>query len=140
MGMPDLALQAAGLVLVVDDYEETQLMYEQWLAEAGFSVVTASNGVEALTKATIEGAPPDAVVMDLQMPEMDGFDATRRIRAALGASPYIIALSAFASDASRREAYEAGCDDFLAKPLTPDVLVTVLRAALRDRKRDSRPT
>ncbi len=130
--MAELGAEAVRFVLVVDDYEETQLMYAHWLDEAGFRVVTAANGAEAVLRAT-DGAPPDAIVMDLQMPEMDGFDATRRIREALGTRPYILALSAFASDASRREAYEAGCDDFLAKPLTPDVLVTVLRAALRDR-------
>ena len=70
--------------------------------------------------------------MDLQMPVMDGWEATRQIRARVPSQPYILALTAHhASDSSRAAAYDAGCDDLVGKPLTPQSLVAIVEAALR---------
>lgn len=66
------------------------------------------------------------------MPEMDGWEATRRIRAELGAAPYILAISAHGSVESRWEAYDAGCDTPFAKPMVPDVLIAIIVGALRN--------
>lgn len=115
------------LVLVVDDYEDARALYAANLEEAGFNVVEASDGAEAVHVATSQ--PVDAIIMDLSMPRVDGWDATRQIRAAIGERPvYIIALSALDGDASRALAFDAGCDDFIAKPFLPAGLVAVLRA------------
>jgi CheY-like chemotaxis protein len=121
----------SGLVLVVDDVEDVRELWIHCFTEAGFAVEAAADGVEAVALAT--STRPVAVVMDLQMPNMDGFDAARRIREILGAAPYMIGVSAHAGDGSRREAYEAGFDDLVTKPMAPNVLITIVRAALRSR-------
>jgi CheY-like chemotaxis protein len=114
------------LVLVVDDYEDTRELYEVCLLEAGFRVATASDGEAAVALAL--SLRPDAIVMDLSMPVLDGWDATRRIRAEAGLKEiYIVALSASDGEASRAMAFDAGCDDFISKPFQPQGLVEVLR-------------
>lgn len=120
------------LVLVVDDYDDVRDLYVHRLEEVGFRVVSARNGAEAVALA--KQRPPAAIVMDLQMPVMDGWDAIREIRALLlEERPYILAVTAHIGDGSRAQAYDAGADDFVAKPLDPAVLCTILRAALRAR-------
>lgn len=126
--------KAAGLrdrlVLVVDDYEDTRLLYVEHLEEAGFRVATAGDGYEAVALAL--SLRPDAIVMDLSMPRLDGWDATRRIRADAGmASTYIVALSAMDGEISRGMAFDAGCNDFIAKPFLAPALVEVLRLHFR---------
>lgn len=116
-------------VLIVEDFEDVRTLYAQILRGAGFDVFEAADGRDAMRLAVEQR--PDAIIMDLQMPEMDGWEAARQIRAHLGAAPLILAVSAHSSDESRREAYDAGCDSFIAKPLTPDVLLTIVSAALR---------
>lgn len=118
---------ASKLVLLVDDYEDTRALYAVHLEEAGFRVVEAADGAEAVHLASAQ--PVDAIIMDLSMPRMDGWDATRQIRAAIGDRPvYVIALSALDGDESRALAFDAGCDDFIAKPFLPAGLIAVLRA------------
>ena len=69
------------------------------------------------------------------MPVMDGWEATRQIRARVHGRPYIVALTAHhSSESSRAAAYDAGCDDLVGKPLTPDILVAIVEAALRLRR------
>jgi two-component system alkaline phosphatase synthesis response regulator PhoP len=118
-------------VLVVDDYEDARTLYAEAFQAAGWEVSTAANGEDAVEIAL--DRHPEAIVMDLQLPVLDGWQATRRIRAALGAKPYIVAVTAHSGEFSRTEAYHAGCDDVLAKPLGPDVLVGIVATALRDR-------
>jgi CheY-like chemotaxis protein len=77
----------------------------------------AANGVEALEALALRDF--DVVLMDMQMPEMDGLEATRRIRARNGPRPWIIAMTASAMEEDRRRCLEAGMDDFLSKPVTP---------------------
>jgi CheY-like chemotaxis protein len=114
------------LVLLVDDYEDTRLLYMEHLEEAGFRVVTAADGEEAVAIAL--SLRPDAIVMDLSMPKLDGWDATRRIRSdAAMAETYIVALSAMDGEISREMAFDAGCNDFIAKPFLAPALVEVLR-------------
>ena len=118
------------LVLVVDDYEDTRLLYVEHLQEAGFRVAVAGDGQEAVAMAL--SLRPDAIIMDLSMPRLDGWDATRRIRADRGmASTYVIALSAMDGEISREMAFDAGCDDFIAKPFLATALVEVLRLHFR---------
>ena len=119
------------LVLVAEDFADVRDLYVECMTAAGFRVAIAVDGSDAVTKALAE--PPQAIIIDLQMPGTDGWEATRRIRAALGAGPYIVAVSAHDSDGARADAYDAGCDDFVAKPMDPRVLCTIVSAALRAR-------
>jgi DNA-binding response OmpR family regulator len=122
---------AAPLVIVVDDFADVRDLYAECLANAGFRVEAAADAYAALDAAS--RADPDAVVMDLQMPGMDGWEAIRQLRSRFGARPFVLAVSAHSSEHSRQEAFDAGCDDFVAKPLLPNVLVTIVRAALSAR-------
>ena len=100
------------------------------LARAGFRADLAANGLEVLQ--AMERQPYDIILMDVQMPEMDGFEATRRIRLAPAAGrprPWIIALTANAMEGDRERCLQAGMDDYLGKPIKgPDLAATLHRA------------
>ena len=118
-------------VLVAEDNTVNQLLARRLLARLGCSVVFAANGVEAV--AAFSAQPFDAILMDCQMPDMDGYEATRRIRALgpLGATIPIIALTASALDSDREHCRLAGMSDFLSKPFVAAELEAVLRALPR---------
>lgn len=118
-------MQKATVLLVEDDHD-TRQMYAHCLELFGFVTRLARDGVEALAQAAI--AVPDVIVMDLAMPRMDGFEATRRLKSdpATAAVP-IVVLTAFTSPGECERALRAGADDFLAKPCEPDALISRLR-------------
>jgi DNA-binding response OmpR family regulator len=123
------------LVLVVEDHEDLRELYQQCLHEAGFDVITARNGAEGVALAA--SRRPSAIVMDLQMPDVHGWEAIRRIRQAspeAEARPYIIAVTAHIADGARIDAYEAGADDFVAKPHDPNVICAIVTSALNARR------
>ena len=104
-------------VLVVDDRRDMRYLLQSFLEEAGAEVATAADGqsaVEAI-RASLMAAPLHAVVLDMQMPTMDGYEAARRMRA-LGYRGKIIALTASAMKGDRERCIEAGCDHYLTKP------------------------
>lgn len=110
------------LVLVVDDFEDNRAMYAEYLAYSGYSVEQAADGEEALKLA--QNLLPDIVVMDLSLPVMDGWEATRRLKADERTRRIpVIALTGHALASHSRGAREAGCDAFLAKPCLPEKLV-----------------
>jgi len=112
------------VVLLVEDYEDTREMYRDYLEFSGFTVSTASNGVEALAQAA--ALRPDVILMDLSLPVMDGWEAARRLKTAPEtAALKIIALSAHAS-ADAAGGRQHGCDAFIAKPCLPTDLVARL--------------
>ena len=119
----------APLVLVVDDSEDNRDVYAQYLLFSGFRVEIAVDGVEAVEKAgTLK---PDVIVMDLAMPRLDGWEATRRIKAAPATSAIpIIALTGNADSESKRRTQQVGCAGYLTKPCLPDVLVSEIRRLL----------
>lgn len=118
------------VVLLVDDVEDNRDLYETIFVHDGFEVVSAKNGEEAVAFAREHR--PDVIIMDLSMPVLDGWEATRRIRTDVGlAATYIIAVSGFADARSRKRAIESGCDEFLPKPCLPRDLVARVRSALR---------
>ncbi|NJR20394.1 MAG: response regulator, partial [Hyphomonadaceae bacterium] len=102
------------------------LLAKSLLARNGCHVDTVGNGLEAV--AALDAAPYDLVLMDVHMPVMDGFAATRTIRAKTGrpATTPIIALTAAAMEEDRRACKAAGMNDFITKPLDPDMLSSVL--------------
>jgi CheY-like chemotaxis protein len=125
------------LVLVVDDYHDAREMYCEYLQFAGFRVAEAQNGHEALEKAF--DLLPDIILMDLSLPGMDGWEATRRLKAdeKTKAIP-VVALTGHALAGHSEGAKEAGCDSFVTKPCLPDVLVLEVRKMLESAKRRSK--
>ncbi len=119
------------LVLVVDDFEDNRVMYVEYLQFQGFSVAEAVNGAEALARA--QELLPAVIIMDLSLPVMDGWEATRRLKAdPRTASAVVIALTGHAEPAHAQKAREAGCDDFIAKPCLPEDLVQKIRQHVGD--------
>jgi CheY-like chemotaxis protein len=116
-------------VLVVEDHPVNRLVAEAMLGELGVDVRCAEDGQQAV--ASCEASSPDMVLMDLQMPVMDGLEATRQLRrlqrsGRLAAFP-IVALTAHVGDADRAQAMAAGVDDYLTKPVQLPALETALR-------------
>lgn len=112
------------LILIVEDVESNYLYLNAVLSKLNVTVAWAKNGIEAVDFAKLH--PETAVIlMDLQMPEMNGYDATREIKKMYPAMP-IVAQTAFAMSDDRAKAIDAGCDDYLAKPIrSKDLLDTV---------------
>ncbi len=117
------------LVLVVEDYQDAREMYAAYLQFSGFDVAEATNGEEAIAKA-IELAP-DIILMDLALPRMDGWEATRRLKGdpRTGDIP-IVALTGHALAGHAEGARQAGCDAFVTKPCLPDALVAEIKRLL----------
>ena len=110
--------QSAGKrrILVVEDFNETRFMMKVVLEMSGYHVLEATNGVEAV--ATARRERPDLILMDIGLPLMDGFAATRTIRAeAELADVAIVAVSAHATAEYRVKALTVGCDEYLTKPV-----------------------
>jgi CheY-like chemotaxis protein len=114
-------------VLLVDDLAGTRAVYRKHLRSSGFDVVEASNGVEALLR--VREALPDIILMDLSLPLMDGWEATRRLKAdPRTADIPVVALTGLtlAGIASK----QAGCEAFLTKPCERSALVQAIRTVL----------
>jgi two-component system cell cycle response regulator DivK len=116
-------------ILYVEDNEDNVYMLVRRLTRQGFEVVVAPDGEQGVAMARSEH--PDLIVMDLNMPVLDGWEATRRLKGApeTEAIP-IIALSAHAMSGDRERALEAGCDDYDTKPVRMDSLMTKIRTLL----------
>jgi two-component system CheB/CheR fusion protein len=120
-------------ILLAEDAPDLQLVVRFQLTQAGATVETVENGVEARRRALAAeaaGEPFDVVLMDMQMPVMDGYEATTSLRAAGYARP-IVALTAHAMAEDRARCLAAGCDDFATKPIDREALLAVVRRQLR---------
>jgi len=117
---------AQPLVLVVEDYGDAREMYVEYLTFAGFTVAEAKNGFEAVEKAT--ALQPAIVLMDLALPGMDGWEATRRLKTDERTRHIpVVAITGHALAGHAQAAREAGCDGFITKPCLPDALVAEIR-------------
>ena len=117
------------LCLLVEDFEDSRFMMRRLLELAGYGVVEASDGEQAVSLAVTER--PALILMDLSLPKLDGLAATRRIRRHKGVCKTpIVAVSAHDSSESRTEALEAGCDEYVTKPIDFDQLNELLRRFL----------
>jgi CheY-like chemotaxis protein len=117
------------LILVVDDYQDAREMYAEYLQFSGFRVAEARNGNEAVAQA--RSLKPDLILMDLSLPGMDGWEATRVLKAddATKHIP-IVALTGHALAGASEGARKAGCDSFVTKPCLPDDLVVEVKRML----------
>jgi len=121
--------QAAPLILVVDDYQDAREMYAEYLQFSGFRVAEARNGNEAVTQAF--ALKPDLILMDLSLPGMDGWEATRVLKADERTKHIpVVALTGHALAGASEGARKAGCDSFVTKPCLPDDLVVEVRRML----------
>jgi CheY-like chemotaxis protein len=126
---------ATPLVLVVDDYQDAREMYAEYLSFSGFRVAEASTGLEAVEKAL--SLRPDVILMDLSLPGMDGWAATRQLKTddRTRGIP-VVALTGHALAGASDGARQAGCDAFVTKPCLPDELVVEVRRVLERSLRD----
>lgn len=116
-------------ILLVEDNELNRDMLTRRLSKRGFEVLQAMDGNEGVAKARQER--PDLILMDMSLPGLDGWDASRQLKSdsAMAATP-IIALTAHAMEGDRQKAMEAGCDDYDTKPVELDRLLTKIDALL----------
>ena len=123
----------APLVLVVDDFEDNRAMYVEYLQFQGLRVIEAVNGEEAVDREN--ELLPAVIIMDLSLPVMDGWEATRRIKSNPKTKHIkVVALTGHAEPAHAKRALEAGCDDFVAKPCLPENLLAKVREHLPQTK------
>jgi len=121
------------LILVVDDYQDAREMYAEYLQFSGFRVAEARNGNEAVAQAL--ELKPDLILMDLSLPGMDGWEATRVLKADDRTRQIpIVALTGHALAGASEGAKRAGCDSFVTKPCLPDDLVVEVKRMLATTK------
>jgi two-component system alkaline phosphatase synthesis response regulator PhoP len=124
-------------ILLVDDEPDILEILSYNLLAEGYTVLTATNGVEAVKQAKIN--QPDLIIMDVMMPEMDGIEACEQIRTIPEIKETIITfLTARGEDYSQVAGFEAGADDYITKPIKPKVLVSKIKSLLR-RRHDTTP-
>jgi two-component system, cell cycle response regulator DivK len=116
-------------ILLVDDFPDNREMYALYLEYAGFEVAEAATGYEALAQAFAQ--IPDLIVMDLSLPGLDGWEATRRFKSDPRTSQIpVLALTGHALDGYSQGARDAGCDAFVTKPCLPEELAAEIRTLL----------
>ena len=124
-------------ILLVDDEKDILEIVGYNLSQEGYQISTASNGREAIAKAKKE--LPQLIILDVMMPEMDGIEACENIRKIPELQNTIITfLTARSEDYSQVAGFDAGADDYIAKPIKPKVLVSKVKALLRRLKDDSK--
>jgi two-component system, cell cycle response regulator DivK len=116
-------------ILVIEDHEENRRILRDLLTSGGYEIIEATTGLEGVDMA--EQEHPDLILMDIQLPGVDGYEATRRIKAnpALHHIP-IIAVTSYALSGDDAQALEAGCDAYVAKPFSPRALLAKIREYL----------
>jgi two-component system cell cycle response regulator DivK len=117
-------------ILVVEDDVDNRCILVKVLSVDGHQVVEAADGVEALDRARAEH--PDLILMDLALPNLDGWEATRRLKADVATRHIpVVALTAFAMGGDEAQARAAGCDDYLPKPARPAVIRAMVKKHLK---------
>jgi two-component system, cell cycle response regulator DivK len=124
--MRSLLPMRPGLVLVVDDYQDTREIVREVLCDAGYEVLEADNGKEALATANVR--VPDLILLDLSLPGLDGWQVAQRLRANPRTSAVpIIALTAHSASLEHDRALTAGCSAVVVKPCYPDDIVAAVQ-------------
>ena len=113
-------------ILVIDDHEDNRKILNDLLASAGYEIVEAVTGREGVAMARLHH--PDLILMDIQLPEMDGYEATRLIKADSNMELIpIIAVTSYALSGDDAKALAAGCTDYVTKPFSPRQLLAKVR-------------
>jgi two-component system cell cycle response regulator DivK len=116
-------------ILVVEDQEDNRQILRDLLSTTDYEIIEAENGKDAL--AAVAKQRPDLILMDIQMPIMDGYEATRCIKADPGTHGIpIIAVTSYALSGDEQKARDAGCDDYVPKPFSPRQLLAKIRQYL----------
>ena len=119
-------------ILVVEDQEDLRGVLRDLLTGSGYAVIEAGDGEAGVAKAKSDR--PDLILMDIQMPVIDGYEATRRIKVDPALKPIpIIAVSSFAMKGDEEKARAAGCDHYVTKPYSPMQLLRLIRGFLGDK-------
>jgi two-component system, cell cycle response regulator DivK len=119
-------------ILVVEDQEDLRGVLRDLLTGSGYAVIEAGDGEAGVAKAKSDR--PDLILMDIQMPVIDGYEATRRIKLDPALKPIpIIAVSSFAMKGDEQKARAAGCDHYVTKPYSPMQLLRLIRGFLGDK-------
>jgi two-component system cell cycle response regulator DivK len=117
-------------VLVVEDDAQNSYLIGFILEKSGYEVVTAVDGEQAIVE--VENALPDLILMDMLLPKMNGYEATRRIKARSEAKDIpIVALTAYSMKGDREKILESGCDGYISKPIDPETFVSEMEEYLR---------
>jgi len=116
-------------ILIVEDTEDNRRILRDLLAHAGFEIYEAHDGRAAVAAA--EEFRPDLILMDIQLPLLDGYEAIRHIKASTAAQPPpIIAVTSYALSGDEERAWAAGCDGYIAKPFSPRQILAKIRELL----------
>jgi two-component system, cell cycle response regulator DivK len=113
-------------ILVIEDHEDNRRILRDLLEHADYEMIEAHTGEDGIALA--ESERPDLILMDIQLPGLDGYETTRRIKAnpALSRIP-IVAVTSYALSGDDRKAFEAGCDAYVTKPFSPRALLAKIR-------------
>jgi CheY-like chemotaxis protein len=120
---------SARTIMVVEDYDDTRLLLKKGLEGLGYSVLEASNGQEAVDIAAREHL--DLILMDLDLPILDGIVATQRIRQQSNMRVPIVAVTAYPMSYTRVKAFSEGCDEYMAKPIDMTELARLVNRYLK---------
>jgi two-component system cell cycle response regulator DivK len=122
-------MSAGRRILVVEDQEDNRRILRDMLTNAGYEVIEAENGCEALCSAS--ACRPNLILMDIQLPVMDGYETTRRLKAdpAMRDIPVIV-ITSYALSGDEDKARAAGCDDYVTKPYSPRQVLAKIRTYL----------
>jgi two-component system cell cycle response regulator DivK len=116
-------------ILIVEDHEDNRRILRDLLSSAGYELIEAVTGTEGVAAA--DKYRPDLILMDIQLPEIDGYEAARRIKANKALHPIpIIAVTSFALGGDDAMAYAAGCAAYVTKPFSPRQLLATIRKHL----------
>ena len=116
-------------ILVVEDTEDNRQILRDLLGMAGYDMIEANDGAEGVAQATAH--KPDLILMHIQMPVMDGYEATRQIKANPELKPIpIVAVTSYALSGDEEKARAAGCDAYIAKPYSPRQMLAKVREML----------
>jgi two-component system cell cycle response regulator DivK len=116
-------------ILVVEDQEDLRAILRDFLTASGYDIIEAVDGSQGVAKARLHR--PDLILMDIQLPVLDGYDATRQIKADPDLAPTpIIAVSSFAMKGDEEKAHASGCDGYVTKPYSPMNLLGIIRGLL----------
>jgi two-component system cell cycle response regulator DivK len=119
-------------ILIVEDQEDLRGILRDLFTRSGYTVIEAADGATGVASAKSDR--PDIILMDIQMPVIDGYEATRQIKAdpALTQTP-VVAISSFAMKGDEEKARAAGCDHYVTKPYSPIALLRMIRGYLGDK-------